>query len=212
MLYIYALLTYHVLWDTIKQENVILVGIIPGPKEPQLTINSYLEPLVDELKEFWSCVNVVLPSGSNVTVPICLICVTCDVPAIRNVCGFVEHKARLGCSKCLCEFNHLQGGGLQCSGNLGEWELRSLKQHRQRCEKSLQCKSHNALKKFQLSLEFVFQNIPYFNPVRCHVIDPMHNLLLGTSKHMLEIWVKLELVTKKLFWHNWKSCIASFLP
>ena len=35
-----------------KQENVILVGIIPGPKEPKLTINSYLAPLVDELKEF----------------------------------------------------------------------------------------------------------------------------------------------------------------
>ena len=27
----------------------------------------------------------------------------------------------------------------------------------------------------------------------------MHNLLLGTSKHMLEIWVKLELVTKNSF-------------
>ena len=185
-----------------KQENVILVGIIPGPKEPQLTINSYLKPLVDELKEFWSGVNVMLPSGNNVTVRVCLICVTCDVPAIRKVCGFVGHKARLGCSKCLCEFNHLQGGGLQCSGNLGEWELRNLKQHRQRCEKSLQCKSHNALKKFSAKFGVRFSNllnIPYFNPVRCHVIDPMHNLLLGTSKHMLEIWVKLELVTKNSF-------------
>ena len=32
-----------------KPENVILCGIIPGPHEPELTINSYLEPLVDEL-------------------------------------------------------------------------------------------------------------------------------------------------------------------
>ena len=100
-----------------KQENVILVGIIPGPK---LTINSYLEPFVDELKEFWSGVNLTLPSDNNITVRVCLICVTCDVPAIWKVCGFVGHKARLGCSKCLCKFNHLQGGGLQCSGNLGE--------------------------------------------------------------------------------------------
>lgn len=185
-----------------KQENVILVGIIPGPTEPKLTINSYLEPLVDELKEFWSGVNVTLPSGNNVTVRVCLICVTCDVPAVRKVCGFVGHKARLGCSKCLCEFNHLQGGGLQCSGNLGEWDLRNLKQHRQQCEKSLQCKSHNASKKFSAKFGVRFSNllnIPYFNPVRCHVIDPMHNLLLGTSKHMLEVWVKLGLVTKNSF-------------
>lgn len=73
-----------------KQENVVLVGIIPGPKEPKLTINSYLDPLVDELKEFWSGVNVILPSGNNITVCVCLICVTCDVPAIRKVCGFVS--------------------------------------------------------------------------------------------------------------------------
>ena len=76
-----------------KQENVILVGIIPGPTEPKLTINSYLKPLVDELKEFWSGVNVTLPSGNNITVRVCLICVTCDVPAIHKVCGFVGHKA-----------------------------------------------------------------------------------------------------------------------
>ena len=188
-----------------KQENVILVGIIPGPKEPALTINSYLEPLVDELKEFWSGVNITLPSGNNITVRVCLICITCDVPAIRKVCGFVGHKARLGCSKCLCEFNHLQGGGLQCSGNLEEWDLRNLKQHRQQCEKSLRCKSYNALKKFSAKFGARFSNllnIPYFNPVRCHVIDLMHNLLLGISKHMLEVWVKLELVTKTLLTYN----------
>lgn len=32
-----------------KPENVIIVGIIPGPSEPKLTINSYLKPFVKEL-------------------------------------------------------------------------------------------------------------------------------------------------------------------
>lgn len=32
-----------------RQENIILVGIIPGPTEPHLHLNSYLEPLVQEL-------------------------------------------------------------------------------------------------------------------------------------------------------------------
>lgn len=185
-----------------KQENVILVGIIPGPKEPKLTINSYLAPLVDDLKEFWTGINIMLPSGCNVIVRVCLICVSCDIPAIRKVCGFVGHQARLGCSKCLCEFSHPQGGGLQCSGSFGEWDLRNLEDHKQRSEESLQCKSQNALNKFSSKYGVRFSallNIPYFNPVRCHVIDPMHNLLLGTSKHMLEVWVKLDLLTTSSF-------------
>ena len=32
-----------------KIENIILVGIIPGPKEPHLILNSYITPLVQEL-------------------------------------------------------------------------------------------------------------------------------------------------------------------
>ena len=34
-------------------ENTILVGIIPGPKEPHFTINTFLEPLVEELLQLW---------------------------------------------------------------------------------------------------------------------------------------------------------------
>ena len=37
-----------------KRENMILVSIIPGPKEPSLNINVYLTPLVYELKEFYN--------------------------------------------------------------------------------------------------------------------------------------------------------------
>ena len=36
-----------------KQENVIIVGIIPGPTEPKLTMNSFLRPLVTDLQKFW---------------------------------------------------------------------------------------------------------------------------------------------------------------
>ena len=32
------------------------------------------------------------------------------------------------------------------------------------------------------------------------IIDPMHNLLLGTSKHMMNVWLSLKLIeTKHLF-------------
>ena len=35
-----------------KRENIIIVGIIPGPSEPKVTMDSYIMPLVQDLKEF----------------------------------------------------------------------------------------------------------------------------------------------------------------
>ena len=86
------------------QENVILVGVIPGPKEPQLHINSFLSPLVDELQQLWQGLPMQLHNGLHVLVRAALLCVGCDIPAARKVCGFVGHQALKGCSKCLLSF------------------------------------------------------------------------------------------------------------
>ena len=39
--------------ERFKKENVILIGIIPGPLEPPLHMNSYLKLMVDELNKLW---------------------------------------------------------------------------------------------------------------------------------------------------------------
>ena len=46
------------------QENVILVGVIPGPHEPSL----HIRPLVDELKELWQGVVLKNCEGQMVVV------------------------------------------------------------------------------------------------------------------------------------------------
>ncbi len=84
-----------------KQENVLLVGLIPGPKEPKHDINSILAPLVEELLTFWKGVEITSCAGALVLVRCALLCVACDIPASRKVCGFLGHSAVLGCSKCL---------------------------------------------------------------------------------------------------------------
>ncbi len=43
--------------ERFKQENIILVGVIPGPKEPK-NINTYLDTLVDERRELWDGVPI----------------------------------------------------------------------------------------------------------------------------------------------------------
>ena len=73
------------------QENIILVGVIPGPHEPKLHTNSFLAPLVDDLQQLWD--GVIMKTESNVPVIVraALLCVACVIPAARKVCGFVGH-------------------------------------------------------------------------------------------------------------------------
>jgi len=141
-------------------------------------------------------------SGQSVHVRACLICVSCDIPASRKVCGFVGHSTKLGCSKCFCEFDHLKGGGLRCSGTFGKWRLRSISEHREKCDEYLKCQTLHAQKVFASENGIRFSSlidIDYFDPIRSHVVDPMHNLLLGTAKHMLEVWQKVGLINSNCF-------------
>ena len=62
--------------ERFKQHNVLLVGIIPGPKEPELHLNSFLQPLVDELKMLWKGVQMVTPNGITTIVRAALLGVT----------------------------------------------------------------------------------------------------------------------------------------
>ena len=80
-----------------KEENIILVGIIPGPKESHFNVNSYLSPLVEELRTAWETGLLVhcSPQGFAVPVRLALTCVACDIPATRKVCGFMSHNAAI---------------------------------------------------------------------------------------------------------------------
>ena len=87
-----------------KRENVVLLGLIPGPSEPPLNINTYLTPFVVDLLALWQGVPFLMADKSTVTIRCALLCVACDLPAGRKVCGFLNHTANLGCSKCYCAF------------------------------------------------------------------------------------------------------------
>ncbi len=60
---------------------------MPGPNEMSLSINSYLSPLVEELKEFWKGVLIPVTCNGitlNVNVRLAITCVSCDIPASRH--------------------------------------------------------------------------------------------------------------------------------
>lgn len=79
-----------------KLENVIVVGIIPGPKEPKLHLNTFLQPLIDELVDLWD--GVLLDSGNGIyeKYRAALLALSCDIPAIRKCGGFLGHGANRG--------------------------------------------------------------------------------------------------------------------
>ena len=83
------------------RKNVVLVGVIPLPKEPKKTINiCCLTPLVEEFQRLWRGV-VITHGGLSVLVCTALLCCGYDILAARKCCGFVACNTLYGCSKCL---------------------------------------------------------------------------------------------------------------
>ena len=112
-----------------KRENLIQVGIIPGPTEPKCDINSFLDPLTKELVDFWGGIEMKIHALPNFhLVRAALLCVACDLPAGRKVCGFLSHSANHRCSRCMKVF---PVGSKDYSGfNREQWQARTNSSHR----------------------------------------------------------------------------------
>lgn len=114
-----------------KTNNIILLGIMPGPHESSYNINSYITPLVEELKVFWHGKEMnVCGFSSKQVVKCALLCAACDLPAGRKLCGFLSYNARFGCTKCLKEFPG-EVGCMDYSGFEREkWTKRTVAEHK----------------------------------------------------------------------------------
>ena len=109
-----------------KLENIILVAVIPGPKEPKKTANSYLSPLIQELIDLWDGIPIHISSSSTVpdrlvVARLAVVCTACDIPAIRKMCGFAGHSGTMGCSKCKRCFVHREWGIDYSGFEMTEW-------------------------------------------------------------------------------------------
>ena len=127
------------------------------------------------------------------TIRAALLCTASDIPATRKVGGFVGHGSLKGCSRCLKPFPTTEFGtkpdysGFQRS----MWPKRSLQDHQ---TQGMNWKHANTLKKRQdiehdYGVHFTeLLRLPYFDSIRFAVVDPMHNVLLRSAKHIMMLW------------------------
>ena len=123
--------------------NIIITGIIAVPNEPSKTMmNPVLEPIVKDLQIAWDgfyirpadSVGWFLHNVPSLHLPVrvlaMLLCITCDIPACRKVCGFLEHNGNLACSKCTHFFPGNVREGFDYSGYVtSAWQPRDNAHH-----------------------------------------------------------------------------------
>ena len=188
--------------ERFKTENVILVGVMPGPREASTSdINHYLRPMVDELLEWYNGKRIVTaehPDG--VRVRLALLNVACDIPAARKVSGFTSHASRCGCHKCHRQFSVFPGTtNLDYSGfDMDNWISRTMEDNREHAEqwRHAETMGERRERERQNGTRWSeLHRLQYFDPVRCTIVDPMHNLFLGTAKRMTKVWLSRGFLT-----------------
>ncbi|XP_048590351.1 uncharacterized protein LOC116609390 [Nematostella vectensis] len=163
--------------ERFKRENIIIAGIIPGPKEPKGNINSYLQPIVDYLCDLWK-----------------------GVIYQDQALKWDGH----GCSMCLKEFATSSfESKIDFSGyDTDNWELRTNEIHLLPANSALNasCKTQlqQVVRDTGARYSALYQ-LPYYDAVRFLVIDPMHCLFLGIAKHCLTLWKQEGLLSDKDF-------------
>ena len=179
-----------------------MADIIPEMSKEPKSLNTFLAPIVDELKALWEGVKL---TTSQSRIPLtyrgALLLASADLPAIRKLCGFKGHSAHRGCSKCFKYFPGTFNEKTDYSGfDRDSWPPRHNSSHRVHAEMvrkaSTQSKHEALATKYGVYYSCLLQ-LEYFDAVRFTVIDLMHNLFLGTAKHVFKQWVKNNLLTKK---------------
>ncbi|KAL2086233.1 hypothetical protein ACEWY4_017292 [Coilia grayii] len=185
-----------------KYSNIIVAGIIPGPNEPTHHINGFLEPLVADLQMLWDGVHCTDKDGRQHSIRAALMCISSDIPAARKVAGFLGHFATKGCSKCTKSFPRTEENKADFSGFEDDWPLRNNTEHCQFAKRAKMAKN----KAERARIESMYgarysclHDLPYLDVVRMHIIDPMHNLLEGTAKRVMQAWKELGVLSKDNF-------------
>ncbi|GBC51300.2 hypothetical protein GLOIN_2v1775288 [Rhizophagus irregularis DAOM 181602=DAOM 197198] len=173
-----------------RRENLLTLGILPGPKEVSLhKVNHYLAPIVNELETLWAglILNRTYKCENGKRVRGTLILVSCDISAARKICGHVS--ALVSCHRCEKKANYENGqhnfAGMDDVG----YSARDSNEHWQNALGWRRCNSDAARKRFIKETGVRWSellHLSYFDLIRFITVDPMHCLFLGIAKWIMD--------------------------
>ena len=178
-----------------KPENTIYLGFLPGPKEVGLErINHYLAPIVDEFLDLWKGWRIpkTYEHPDGLDIKDALIIRSSDTPTTRKLFGHAS--AVMKCYRCekrstySNEYNKTHYGGME---DYDEWVTRPADAllHREYAQEWMECNSKktrdNHFKEHGVRWTELLR-LPYMDPIRFAVVDPMHCLFLGVAKWIIK--------------------------
>lgn len=175
-----------------KREYMYLT-VIPGPNEPRLTeLNHYLRPVVDQFLVSWErrvhfTQTANHPTGRDTCSAIAA--VVCDLPAARKCSQSAGHSSHFLCTRCNC-YHKSTVGRSDCEN----WSIQDCTILRQRAAqwKAATSRKSQDLLFSQTGIRWTeLWRLPYWNPTRMLVVDPMHCLLEGLAQFHFRSILKL---------------------
>ncbi|CAE6412054.1 unnamed protein product [Rhizoctonia solani] len=179
-------------------ENKILVGVTPGPHEPNVdTINNFLDPMVDELLELWNNgMTIRGESGELIESAVALVACACDSPAARKLGGFGGTGSTYPCTSCWCSHRELHEFNREFPRRTRKEHKRAAKAYRKLPNKSQKQKfiSTRYEKDWPAGYRHsALLRLPYWDATTMVVVDPMHCLFLGVVDWQFHtIWVDMK--------------------
>jgi hypothetical protein len=174
-------------------QNMYIAGIIPGPEEPSLTeINHFLEPLIDELVEFWEPGIIFSRTALHENRVVCcaIACVVCDLPAARKVAAFSGVTGNHFCTVCSCRGKvSLQ----RCDIEHAIWLPKTPDIQRKHAEdwRDGTLKTQTSLFQDNGLRYSILWKLRYWDPAQQLVVDPMHCLLENLASHHFRDYLRL---------------------
>ncbi|EXX65952.1 hypothetical protein RirG_128400 [Rhizophagus irregularis DAOM 197198w] len=179
--------------------------MLPGPNEVSLhKINHHLAPIVNELTSLWEGIilNRTYEHQLGKKIRAALIIVSCDIPAARKICRHVS--ALVSCHRCQKKANYENHQyNFAGMGDMEDWFVaRDSNEHLQNALGWRWFNSDVLRKRFvkQTGVRWSeLLRLPYFDPIRFTIIDPMHCLFLGIAKWIVKrIWVDQGILTSSM--------------
>lgn len=171
-----------------KPENLILLGLIPGPHEPLLeSLNNFTKPIVEDFLTLWHQGIVIKFEDSAAkccfkSARAAIIGIVTDLPASKKITGNTSHNSDIFCTRCKLHRLDMK--------KLVDWPERTCKESREAA--FLWYHGGEAVRTWledTLGIRFSeFVRLPYLIPQKHAVFDIMHGLFLGvTKRHCLHI-------------------------